>query len=100
MRSVIEEAARQVRAAGRQPGYMELASFENLLEAVREYGAPRGQQAEVLEMIAGRNRALFSQFALPIADFEAVGNIEEQDWLFIRLQLALLRAAREVTESS
>ncbi|AJX23242.1 hypothetical protein Y034_794 [Burkholderia pseudomallei MSHR449] len=51
-------------------------------------------------MIAGRNRALFSQFELPIADFEAVGNIEEQDWLFIRLQLALLRVAREVTESS
>lgn len=93
---MIAEAAQRVRAANRRPRAGELEWFEQLLEAVREYGSPIGRQAEVLGMIASRNRVLFGQFELPIADFEAVGTMGEEDWLFVRLQLALLCAAREV----
>ncbi|TDG05107.1 hypothetical protein E1N52_27110 [Paraburkholderia guartelaensis] len=97
---MIAEAAQRVRAANRRPSAGELETFEQLLEAVRLYGSPIGRQAEVLDMIASRNGELFSQFELPVADFEAVGRMEEEDWLFVQLQLALLRAAREVIESS
>jgi hypothetical protein len=100
MRSVIAEAAQRVLAANRRPSGGELEWFKQLLEAVRLYGSPIGRQAEVLDMIASRNRVLFSQFELPVADFEAVGKMEEEDWLFVQLQLTLLSAAREVAEQS
>lgn len=96
MRSVIAEAAQRVRAANRRPSAGELEALEQLLEAVRSYGSPIGRQAEVLRMIASRNRVLFNQFELAVADFEAVGTMWEEDWLFAQLRLALLRAAREV----
>jgi hypothetical protein len=37
MRSVINEAARRVQAAHRRPGFIELASFEELLGSVRQH---------------------------------------------------------------
>lgn len=93
MRSVLEEAVEKVRRAPKRFGVLGLMSFELLLEAVREQGAPIGRQGEVLELIVRKHKKLLKAFELPTGGFEAIGSVEEKDWLYVKLQLALLLAA-------
>lgn len=90
MLSALEDAAEKVRRAPRRLGVSELMSFELLLEAVREQGAPSGRQGEVL---MSKHKKLLKEFELPTDGLEAIGSIEEKDWLYVKLQLALLLAA-------
>lgn len=92
MRSVLEDAAAKVRRAPKRFGVSGLMSFELLLGAVREQGGPIGRQEEVLELIVSKRKKLLKEFELPTDGFEAIGSIEEKDWLYVKLQLALLLA--------
>jgi hypothetical protein len=93
MQRVLEEAAEKVRRAPKRWGVSGLMSFEYLLDAVREQGAPIGRQEEVLEIMVSKHKKLLKEFELPTDGFKAIGTIEEKDWLYVKLQLALLLAA-------
>jgi hypothetical protein len=68
-------------------------SFEHLLDAVREQGAPVGRQEEVLEIMVSRHKTLLKEFDLPTDGFKAICSMGEKDWLYVKLRLALLLAA-------
>ncbi|ARK80138.1 hypothetical protein BOC40_06660 [Burkholderia pseudomallei] len=93
MLSVLEEAAQKVRKAPTRWGVFGLMSFEHLLDAVREQGAPVGRQEEVLEIMVSKHKKLLKEFDLPTDGFKGIASIEEKDWLYVKLKLALLLAA-------
>ncbi|CAJ7236733.1 Uncharacterised protein [Burkholderia pseudomallei] len=93
MRSVLEDAVAKVRRAPKRLGVSGLISFELLLEAVREQGAPTGRQGEVLDLIVSKHKKWLKEFELPTDGFEAIASVGEKDWLYVKLQLALLLAA-------
>jgi len=96
MRSQLVQAAERVRMAPKRLSAFGLMSFEQLLDAVREQGAPIGRQVEVLELVAGKHKELFKAFELPTKGFETIGAMEEEDWLYLKMQLALLHLATEM----